>query len=78
VNTAWRVVILDDHVNSYAVVVYLLQMLCGMTLEHAVRFANDVHHRGSADVAVFPAQEEAERLVVAFQRRGLHATARRG
>jgi ATP-dependent Clp protease adapter protein ClpS len=74
----WRVVILDDHVNSYAVVVHLLQTLCGMTLEHAARFTNDVHRRGSAEVAAFPEQGQAERLVVAFQRRGVHATARRG
>jgi ATP-dependent Clp protease adapter protein ClpS len=74
---AWRVVILDDRVNSFAVVVHLLQTLCGMALEPAVRLANDVHHRGSAAVAAFPEQGQAEHLVVAFQRRGLHATARR-
>jgi ATP-dependent Clp protease adaptor protein ClpS len=75
-DVVWRVVIHNDHVNSFVVVVHLVQTLCVMALEEAVRLAVDVDRRGSAEVAAFPEQGEAEELVVAFQRRGLHATAR--
>ena len=75
--TVWRVVIHNDQVNSFAVVAHVVQTLCFMAVEEAVRVAVEVDDRGSADVAAFPGQGEAEELVVAFQRRGLHATARR-
>ena len=74
--TVWRVVIHNDHVNSFRVVVHLVQTLCAMALEEAARLAVEVDRRGSAEVAAFPEQGRAEELVVAFQRRGLHATAR--
>jgi ATP-dependent Clp protease adapter protein ClpS len=72
----WRVVIHNDHVNSLVVVVHLVQTLCAMAVEEALRLGVEVDRRGSAEVAAFPGQGEAEELVVAFQRRGVHATAR--
>jgi ATP-dependent Clp protease adapter protein ClpS len=63
-------------VNSFAIVAYLLHTLCAMALEEAIRLTFEVHQHGSAEVGTFPAQAQAEELVVAFQRRGLHATTR--
>lgn len=76
--TAWRVVIHNDQVNSFAVVVHLVHTLCARTLEDAAQLAAQVHHHGSAEVAALPEPGGAEQLVVALQRRGLNATVRRG
>jgi ATP-dependent Clp protease adapter protein ClpS len=73
----WRVEIRDDSVNSFPVVVHLVQTLCAMTTEDALRLAQQVHQRGSAPVGEFHDQFGAERLVVTLQRHGLHATVRR-
>jgi ATP-dependent Clp protease adapter protein ClpS len=73
----WRVVIHNDRVNSFAVVVHLMQTFCAMAVEEAARLTNEVHRRGSAEIAEFPSQGEAEQLVIAFQRRGLDASIRR-
>lgn len=72
----WRVVIHNDQVNSFAVVIYLMHTFCAMAVEEAAALAYEVHLRGSAVVAEFPAQGDAEQLVVAFQRRGLDASVR--
>jgi ATP-dependent Clp protease adapter protein ClpS len=72
----WRVVIHNDNVNSFAVVVHLVHTLCGVDLEDATNLASMVHYQRSAEVAEFPDQYSAEQLVVAFQRHGLDAMIR--
>jgi ATP-dependent Clp protease adapter protein ClpS len=75
-HTVWRVVIHNDQVNSYPVVVHLLHTLCALPLPDAVSLAAAVHYQSSVEVAAFPDQGSAEQLVVAFQRRGLDAMIR--
>lgn len=72
----WRVVLHDDEVTSFAVVVHVVQTLCGMTVDDAMNVAATVHHHRKADVAEYADQAAAEHLVVAFQRRGIDASLR--
>lgn len=74
----WRVVVHDDHVNSFVVVVHLVQSLCAKSLEETARLAAQVHRCGSAEVAVVSDLGGAEQMVVALQRHGLDASVRRG
>lgn len=66
-----------DRVNSFAVVVHLVQSLCARTLEEATQVVTHAQQHGSTEVAALPERDTAEQLVVAFQRRGLNATVRR-
>jgi ATP-dependent Clp protease adapter protein ClpS len=74
----WRVVIHNDQVNSFPVVVQLVHSLCGLPLDDALSVVAGVHHYGSAEVAVFPEPVAAEQLVVALQRSGIDASVRVG
>lgn len=72
----WRVAVHNDHVTSFEVVVHYLQTLCRFSFDDALRLAFDIEQLGSVDVAELPGQGEAEQLVVAFQRHGIHAMIR--
>lgn len=72
----WRVAVHNDHVTCFQVVVQYLQTLCSYSFEDAVELTTRIDRDGSMDVAELPGQSEAEHLVVAFQRRGIHATLR--
>lgn len=74
--SGWRVVVLDDDVNSRDVVVYTLRRLCGMSLADAVTIMWRIHVTGSWEVGVFAAQGEAEELAARLQVAGLHGAVR--
>ncbi|QUF05835.1 ATP-dependent Clp protease adaptor ClpS [Actinosynnema pretiosum subsp. pretiosum] len=69
----WRVVVLDDDVNTLTTAGYALAAHCGLDAEGA---AWRLHTEGSVPVAEFADRDPAEELVVRLQRHGLHAALR--
>lgn len=73
---AWLVDVVDDDVNTMLGVTYVLHRWCGLAVPDAARLMIQVNDAGSAEVARFDTQDEAERLVVRLATQGLHATVR--
>ncbi len=64
----------NDDITSALVVMHTLHQVCGHPWPEAIETPRRVHTDGKGDVATCTTQAEAEDLVVALQRRGLHAT----
>ncbi|GLZ33209.1 hypothetical protein Lesp02_53970 [Lentzea sp. NBRC 105346] len=69
--------LINDDVNTFAVVRFLMMRLCGHDAAGSLSVANAVHTSGSADIATYEAQQQAEELVAVLQRHGLRAAVRR-
>ncbi|MGW5705319.1 ATP-dependent Clp protease adaptor ClpS [Amycolatopsis japonica] len=73
---SWIVEIHNDHINSFSGVMLVLEELIGMSAADGRQMAEDIDSDGHADLTPLP-QVEAERLVAAFQVRGLNAKLRK-
>lgn len=73
---SWIVEIHNDHINTTTGVTLVLEELIGLSTEDARQMAEDIHEHGQGDFTPV-SQPEAERLVAAFQVRGLNAKLRK-
>lgn len=73
----WRVSVLDDEVNTFTLVAYVLHRFTDLPVADAWHRTTFVHEQGSAIVARFGARETAEQLAARLQVWGLHAVVRR-
>jgi ATP-dependent Clp protease adapter protein ClpS len=67
-NRGWRVILLNDDVNDFAVVILALQKAAGLSLEVAEMVAVEAHETGSAVVKRGLNEEEAHLMVVDLKR----------
>ncbi|WP_414939274.1 ATP-dependent Clp protease adaptor ClpS [Amycolatopsis sp. cmx-11-51] len=72
----WIVEIHNDHINTDTGVSLVIEELIGLSTDDARQMAEDIHQHGQGDFTPV-AQAEAERLVAAFQVRGLNAKLRK-
>ncbi|OXM52778.1 ATP-dependent Clp protease adaptor ClpS [Amycolatopsis alba] len=73
---SWIIEIHNDHINSFAGVMLVLEEVLGMSAADGGRMAEDIHRDGKADLTPLP-RPEAERFAAAFQLRGLTAKLRK-
>jgi ATP-dependent Clp protease adaptor protein ClpS len=58
----WKVLLHNDDVTPFDVVIFALQKAAGLSLEVAEMVAQEAHHTGTAVVRRGLAQEDAERI----------------
>ncbi|MFI6302090.1 ATP-dependent Clp protease adaptor ClpS [Amycolatopsis thailandensis] len=73
---SWIIEIHNDHINSFAGVMLVLEEVIGMPAAEGRLMAEEIDCDGKADLTPLP-RAEAERLVAAFQVRGLNAKLRK-
>ncbi|SEF95227.1 ATP-dependent Clp protease adaptor protein ClpS [Saccharopolyspora kobensis] len=66
----------NDDSQSALLAAFVLRELCALEIPEAGRLAQEIEAEGVAQVGRFPDQAQAEDLVVALQRHGLHGAVR--
>lgn len=70
---SWAVVLKNDDINTHAGVTYVLNRVLALPPGGAYQAADDVHRKGSVELAAYRTEAEAQALVLELQAYGLNA-----